>query len=226
MGKRENPPKCECVQLIIVYGGTFDPIHNGHLAVAKAAQKSFNSDIIFLPSADPPHRPATSADASQRADMVELAIAEYSGFSCDRRELHRGGPSYSLLSLQELRLEAGPTQPIAWLIGMDAFLGLPSWHAWQSLFELSHFIVADRPGHSVQAMPDELANACAMRWTDDPMALKRSPSGNVYRLSLPLREESSTAIRGGYASKRHMNKALPEAVAAYIDRNRLYPSGV
>ena len=214
------------MQLIIVYGGTFDPIHNGHLAVAKAAQSTFSSDIIFLPSADPPHRPPTSADANQRSDMVELAIAGHVGFSCDRRELQRGGPSYSLFSLQEWRLEAGPEQPIAWLIGMDAFLGLPSWHAWQHLFELSHFIVAERPGHNVQAISGELAKVCESRWTNDPMVLKQSPAGKVFRLNLPLRDESSTAIRDAYASKRQMNTALPDAVADYINRNCLYPSGV
>jgi nicotinate-nucleotide adenylyltransferase len=226
MGQQQNPSKRECVHLIILYGGTFDPIHNGHLAVANAAQSTFQSDIIFLPSADPPHRPPTSADANQRAEMVELAIAGHASFSCDRRELQRGGPSYSLLSLQEWRLEAGPEQSIAWLIGMDAFLGLPSWHAWQRLFELSHFIVADRPGHNVQEISGELAKVCENRWTNDSMVLNQYPAGKVFRLNLPLRDESSTAIRGAFASNRQMNTSLPDAVADYIKRNRLYPSGV
>ena len=226
MGQWQSPPKRGCVRLIIVYGGTFDPIHNGHLAVAEAAQAVFRTDIIFLPSADPPHRPPTSANALQRAEMVDLAIADYAGFSCDRRELQRGGRSYSLFSLQEWRAQAGPEQPIAWLIGMDAFLGLPGWHAWRSLFELSHFIVVDRPGHSVQAMPEQLARVCASRWVDDAQALTASPAGHVFRLSMPLREESSTVVRGGLAEQRDMNAALPGAVSAYILRNRLYPTGV
>lgn len=224
MGQRQSPSKRGCVRLIIVYGGTFDPIHNGHLAVAEAAQAAFHTDIIFLPSADPPHRPPTSASAGQRADMVELAIAGHPGFSCDRRELRRGGRSYSLLSLQEWRAQAGPEQPIAWLIGMDSFLGLPSWHAWQALFGLSHFIVVDRPGHRIQTMPEQLARICALRRVEDPQALTASPAGRVFRLSMPLREESSTAIRGGLAEQGDMNAALPEAVSVYVARNRLYPT--
>ena len=213
-------------RLIIVYGGTFDPIHNGHLAVAEAAQAAFKADIVFLPSADPPHRPPTSASAGQRAEMVELAIARHPGFSCDRRELLRGGRSYSLLSLQEWRAQAGPDQPIAWLIGIDAFVGLPSWHAWQSLFELSHFIVVDRPGHSMQAMPAELVSTCASRWADVPEILADSPAGRVFRLEMPLRDESSTMIRAGYAGHGGIDGTLADPVSAYILRNRLYATGV
>ena len=226
MVERKDPKKRTRVRLIILYGGTFDPVHHGHLAVAEAAQAAFRTDIIFLPSADPPHRPPASASAGQRAEMVELAIAGHPGFSCDRRELHRPGPSYSLLSLREWRAETGPQQPIAWLIGMDAFLGLPSWHAWQRLFALSHFIVAERPGHNVQELSGELAKACENRWTSDPTILKQYPAGKVFRLNLPLRDESSTAIRSAYATNRQMNTALPVAVASYIKHNRLYPSGV
>jgi nicotinate-nucleotide adenylyltransferase len=226
MGQQQSPAKRGCVRLIIVYGGTFDPIHNGHLAVAEAAQTAFRTDVIFLPSADPPHRPPTSASAGQRADMVELAIAGYPGFSCDRRELRRGGLSYSLLSLREWRAETGPEQPIAWLIGMDSFLGLPAWHAWSELFELSHFIVVDRPEYNAKAMPMELARACEPRWADDPEILKATPAGRVFRLQMPLREESSTSIRHGFAGQNDMNAALPDAVAAFIARNRLYITGV
>ncbi len=214
------------MRLIIVYGGTFDPIHNGHLAVAEAAQAAFRTDIVFLPGADPPHRPPTSVSAAQRAEMVELAIAGHPGFSCDRRELRRPGPSYSMLSLREIRAETGPQQPIAWLIGMDSFLGLPGWHAWRGLFELCHFIVADRPRHSIQTLPAELVSACAKRWADAPEPLAAAPAGRVLRLRMPLREESASAIRAGAAGNGGMHADLPDSVSAYIMRNRLYATGV
>lgn len=214
------------MRLIILYGGTFDPIHNGHLAVATAAQDAFRTDVIFLPAADPPHRPPASASSSQRAEMVELAISGHPGFSCDRRELRRAGPSYSLLSLREWRAETGPRQPIAWLIGMDSFLGLPGWHAWRELFELSHFIVVDRPGHGMQALPEALERVCAQRWTDEPERLEDAPAGRVLRLQMPLREESATMIRAGLAEEHGLRTDLPQAVSAYILRNRLYATGV
>lgn len=214
------------VRLIIVYGGTFDPIHNGHLAVAEAAQATFEADVVFLPGADPPHRPPTSANAVQRAEMVELAIAGHPGFSCDRRELQRGGRSYSLISLREWRAEIGPRQPLAWLIGMDSFLGLSEWHAWRELFELCHFIVADRPGYGIHAMPAELAGVCEPRWADVPELLAGSPAGRVFRLRMPLRGESATSVRAGFAGHGAMGEALADPVSAYILRNRLYATGV
>lgn len=226
MVERKDPKKRTRVRLIILYGGTFDPVHHGHLAVAEAAQAAFRTDIIFLPSADPPHRPPASASAGQRAEMVELAIAGHPGFSCDRRELHRPGPSYSLLSLREWRAETGPLQPIAWLIGMDSFLGLPDWYAWRGLFELSHFIVVDRPGHCVQSLPAELASVCAQRWADTPDLLDATPAGRVFHLQMPPRLESATAVRAGLAGNDGLDADLPDSVSAYILHNRLYATGV
>ena len=217
------------VQLSILYGGTFDPVHDGHLAVAQAAQSQFGSAVHFLPCADPPHRAPASATAVQRAEMIELAIAGLPGLHCDRRELRRGGPSWSLLSLREWRAETGPNHAIAWLIGRDAFLGLPDWHDWQALFGLSHFIVADRPGQLDRPLPEALARACAARWREDPQALRDTPAGAVFRLPLALRTESATAIpaclagRGGQTGPVF---GLPATVADYIAANGLYRTGV
>lgn len=214
------------MRLTLVYGGTFDPPHNGHLAVAAAAATAFGAPVDFLPSADPPHRAPTEATAEQRADMVEAAIAGDIRFACDRRELRRGGPSYSLLTLRELRAELGPERPIGWLIGIDAFLGLDRWHAWRELFEQTHFIVVERPGRSLEAMGDELAQICRPRWRDTPQALTQAPHGLLYRLPMPLRPESATGIRDGLRAGHDMNAQLPAPVAAYIRRHGLYPSGV
>ena len=214
------------MRLTIYYGGTFDPVHNGHLAIAAAAQSAFNTEVILLPSADPPHRPPASASAEQRAAMVELAIAGQPGLRCDPRELHRSGKSYSVLSLRELREEHGPDHPMAWLIGIDSFLGLPSWHHWQDLFGLCHFIVVRRPGLDIDAAGSELSAACEGRWQTDPEALSRCPSGRIYRLPMPLRPESATAVRAGLQAGQNMNAVLTPTVAAYIHRHGLYTSGV
>lgn len=214
------------MRLKLVYGGTFDPPHNGHLAVAAAAAAAFKATVDFLPSADPPHREPTAATAEQRADMVEAAIAGDTRFACDRRELRRGGPSYSLLTLRELRAELGPGQPIGWLIGVDAFLGLDRWHAWRELFGFAHFIVVERSGCSFEGMGVELGAVCRPRWRDTPNALMQAPHGLLYRLPMPLRPESATGIRAGLFAGHDMNAQLPEPVAAYIRRHGLYPSRV
>ncbi len=208
------------------YGGTFDPIHRGHLAVARAAQKALHSEVVFLPSADPPHRAPTSASAMQRADMVELAIVGHKGFSCDRRELQRAGKSYSIDTLRSIRAELGTEQPIVWLLGMDAFLGLDTWHDWLDLFTLCHFVIAQRPGQSLASMGSVLHQACDSRWLDSPASLQTQAAGLLYILPLALRYESSTAIREGLAHTGEVADFLPKSVAEYIKIHQLYASRV
>jgi nicotinate-nucleotide adenylyltransferase len=214
------------VRLSIYYGGTFDPVHNGHLAIATAAQSAFGTDVILLPSADPPHRPPASATAEQRAAMVDLAIAGHPGLRCDRRELQRPGKSYSVLTLRELREELGPDRPLAWLIGIDSFLGLPSWHHWRDLFDLCHFIVVRRPGREIADADALLAAACRDRWQELPEALTQTPAGRIYLLPTALRAESATAIRDGLQTGLNMNTVLAAPVSEYIRRHGLYTSRV
>ncbi|GAE57491.1 hypothetical protein XPR_4126, partial [Xanthomonas arboricola pv. pruni MAFF 301420] len=137
-------------QLHLYYGGTFDPVHLGHLAIACAARDELGALVHLVPAADPPHRPAPGATAAQRARMLELALADTPGLALDTRELQRASrdraPSYTVDTLRALRAELGPTTPIAWLLGADAFVGLSSWHQWEDLFELAHFVIAARPG--------------------------------------------------------------------------------
>ena len=214
------------MRLSIYYGGTFDPVHNGHLAIAAAAHAAFNTDVVLVPSADPPHRPPASASAEQRATMVELAIAGHPELGCDRRELLRSGKSYSVLTLHELREEHGPDMPLAWLIGIDSFLGLPTWHHWQDLFTLCHFIVVPRPGLDMDATDSVLSAACQGRWQTAPEALAEGPSGRMYLLPMALRPESATAVRDGLQTGRNMNTVLASSVSDYIRRHGLYTSKV
>jgi nicotinate-nucleotide adenylyltransferase len=213
------------VTLALYYGGTFDPVHAGHLAVARAVRAAFGIAPAFVPAADPPHRPAPGASAAQRTRMLEIALAAEPGFRVDTRELRRHGPSWTVGTLRELRAEAGPEAPLAWVLGADSFRGLPAWHEWEALLELAHFVVAVRPGHALDPLPPVLAAACAGRWRDDPADLAGAPAGRLFRLDMALHPASATEVRRGLAGGEAHAGWLDPAVAAYIARQGLYRGG-
>ena len=129
-----------------IFGGTFDPIHYGHLRTAFELWQSLKlAEVRFLPTGIPPHRERTLADAALRVEMVRAAVADQPAFVVDDREVRRAGASYTVDTLTELRAEH-PHRSLCLLLGMDAFLGLPAWHRWRELFELAHVVVAHRPG--------------------------------------------------------------------------------
>ncbi len=208
--------------LHILYGGTFDPVHQGHLAVAEAASAAFDADVFLLPSADPPHRAPPGASSMQRAAMLDLAIAGYPRLHVDRRELQRTGPSYSVDTLRGVRAETGPHAPLAWLLGADAFLQLRHWHRWRELFGLAHLVVAIRLGHALDALDPELQAATATRWTRDSSALLGSPGGLLFQLDLAPRCEAASSVRGRVAAGSQWQNDVPSAVAAYILAQGLY----
>jgi nicotinate-nucleotide adenylyltransferase len=209
------------MSLRLCYGGTFDPVHQGHIAVAQFAKKTCDADVYFIPSADPPHRKKPLATARQRADMLQIAIADEPRFFLDIRELHRDKPSYTVDTLRELRAELGPHAPIAWLIGADAFAQLHTWHEWEDLFDLAHFVVALRPGYSMNS-PHFSVKA---RLCDTPEQLGESPAGRVLGLQCPLRSESASAIRHAFAAGEP-SIGLNPAVQAYILEHGLYPKAL
>lgn len=211
--------------LALLYGGTFDPVHAGHLAVAAAAREAIGADVAFLPASDPPHRAAPGASAEQRARMLELAIAGEPGVTVDRRELHRAGPSWTVDTLRGLRAERGPDAPLAWLVGADAFRGLATWHEWRRLFDLAHFVVAVRPGHGLEDLPAALAEASAGRWTDRPEDLAERPAGGLYRLDMPLHPASATELRRRLRAGEPHGGWLSAAVADFIRAHGLYRGG-
>ncbi|MET0580974.1 MAG: nicotinate-nucleotide adenylyltransferase [Pseudoxanthomonas sp.] len=209
--------------LKLFYGGTFDPVHNGHLAIARAARDELDCTVRLMPAADPPHRAPPGADARQRAEMLDLAVIDERGLQVDRRELLRDGPSYTIATLRELRGEYGPLAPIALLIGADSFLGLPTWREWQALFDFAHFVVAPRPGSPLDgSLPPGLKALTEGRWADTPQALEKAPAGRLFLLGQPLYPESASDIRSRIARGDPWQGLLPPAVAAYITRNRLY----
>jgi len=207
----------------VVYGGTFDPVHLGHLAIARGARDALGCAIHFTPAADPPHRPPPGADAAQRVRMLELAIGDEAGLLLDRRELRRDGPSYTVDTLRELRRDLGQAAPVALLLGADSLLGLPAWHQWTALPELCHFIVADREGSDLDArLAPALAAALEGRWSEDPDTLRAAPAGRALRLHQPLHPGSATGVRRAIDAGGAWRGLVPAAVADHIVNRRLY----
>ncbi len=131
---------------IALLGGTFDPVHYGHLRFADDVRRALGLDEVrLLPARDPPHRAGPAATAADRLAMLRLAVAEFPGLAVEERELRRDGKSYTVLTLEELRHE-DPQRPLWLLLGADAFLGLPTWHRWREVFALAHVVVVARPG--------------------------------------------------------------------------------
>jgi nicotinate-nucleotide adenylyltransferase len=205
--------------LLVFYGGTFDPIHDGHLAIARAARDALRAQVRLMPAADPPHRALPGASAEHRARMLDLAVAGEDALMVDRRELRRQGRSYTVETLREVRAEVGPEQPLALLVGADSFLDLPQWKEWQALFGLAHFVVAERPGSPLDA--ERLAFA-AGRETTEVEALRQAPAGRVFRLNQPLHAESASQVRSLIAAGKPWRDYVPAAVAGYIERHGLY----
>ncbi|MFT7286396.1 MAG: nicotinate-nucleotide adenylyltransferase [Halieaceae bacterium] len=209
---------------LAVFGGTFNPVHNGHLRSAAEVLETLElAEIRFMPAALPPHREVPSVSAEDRAAMLELAIAGEARFRCDRRELERAGPSYSYDSLLSLREELGEEQSLSLLVGCDALLGLPGWYRWRELFDLAHVLVMARPGWALptEGVVAELLRERAM----DVVAVSARPAGGVLTLSLTPWDISATAIRGLLQSGHRVEHLLPERVLDYIRAHRMYENG-
>lgn len=209
--------------LHLLYGGTFDPVHEGHLAVARAALVACAADRVdFVPAADPPHRKAPGASALQRAEMLQLAIGGEQGLGLDLCELRRMGPSFTIDTLRAWRATRGDEAPLGFLIGADAFLGLATWREWPALLELAHWVVAHRPGSVLEGLSEPLAAACRNREVAQSSALHAAPGGCLFHLALPHQPESATAMRAALALGQAHPAGLPLAVAQYIAANGLY----
>lgn len=204
-------------------GGTFDPVHLGHLRSAVELHEALGLDRVHLvPAHVPPHREAPGIDAEQRLAMLEAGIGDTPGLIADDRELHREGPSYSSDTLASLRRDYGEAARLVMTIGFDAFLKLHRWHAPERLFELAHVVVIDRPGHQ-GSLPDALEALVADRRVADADALFRRPAGGLLHLRLPSRMAiSATDLRSRLAGGRSVRYLLPEAVEDYIHSHHLY----
>lgn len=198
-----------------VFGGMFDPIHYGHLRTAHELFELLDLEAIaFVPAGDPPHRPRPLADGATRHAMVRAAIRDDRRFLVDDRELRRAGLSYTVLTLEEIRAERG-RQPIALIMGMDAFAGLGGWHRAAELIDLAHIIVAVRPG--AEPPRDGLAaELLCDRACDDARRLASVPAGLVYVNMGTQLDVSSSAVRDVVAAGRDPRYLMPEAVRRII----------
>lgn len=209
--------------LHVLYGGTFDPVHDGHLGIARHASDALDAEIRLMPAADPPHKGPTHADAEQRAEMLRLAIDGQARLQLDLRELERDGPSYTVDTLRALRGEVGLAQPWAILVGADSFRALDSWSRWRELFELAHIVVAQRPGNGLDdALPEAVAAAATGRWAASAQELHACAAGRILVLRQPLFPQSASELRRRIAAGEPWRDWVPPAVARYIDRHGLY----
>lgn len=218
--------------LRILYGGTFDPVHNGHIAVAEAVAQAYATPVWLIPAADPPHRAAPGASASQRAEMLDLAVAGHSSLQVDRRELARGGASYSIDTLREVRVEIGADASLVWLLGSDALAGLASWKHWQAIFELAHVLAFKRPGSELdgpwlERHAPEVYAEIAPRWCAGADLAARAAGGFASFSPATERPESASEVRREIAGGAGWTHLVPPGVGRYIHNHRLYgASGV
>jgi nicotinate-nucleotide adenylyltransferase len=204
-----------------VFGGTFDPIHYGHLRTAFELLQALRlAQVRFLPTGSPPHREAPLASSELRLEAVRAAVAGQPGFSVDDREIRRGGPSYSVDTLTELRREH-PQRSLCLLLGMDAFLGMPTWHRWHEIFELSHVVVAHRPGWKAP-ITGPLGEVMVDRGTGSVRDLHGSLAGRIYVHAVTQLEISSTELRALIMSGRDLRYLVPDAVRELIGRSGCY----
>lgn len=192
---------------LALFGGTFDPIHIGHLSVAWEAAELLDAEVRLMPASVPPHRSAPTASAEQRVAMLRAALRGQSRLTLDTRELDRSGPSYTIDTLDEFRQEFGD-RPLVLLLGADAFAGLRSWQRWRDLFDVAHIGVINRPGVDT-FISVELERAVAPRRTDDPAVIREQPAGRVIELTVTPLEISASRIRELLAAGRDPRYLLP-----------------
>jgi nicotinate-nucleotide adenylyltransferase len=213
-----------------ILGGTFDPVHFGHLRLAQEIGGLLRlAEVRFIPSGTPPHRTAPHVTPQQRLEMVRLAIADNPLFAADDREVRRSGPGYTIDTLTELRREAGGTRPLCVLLGADAFLELATWHRWHELFGLAHLIVAHRPGFPPESwparMPQPLAREYEARQLKQPLAVHWSPAGGIATQAIAALDISASRIRDSLRHGVSPRYLLPAPVLDYIRDNNLYSGG-
>jgi nicotinate-nucleotide adenylyltransferase len=211
---------------LALLGGTFDPVHFGHLRIASDTAAALKlPEVRLIPSKTPVHRAQPGASETQRLDMLRLAVADVLPLAVDDRELTRDTPSYTALTLASLRAEF-PERPLIWLIGIDAFMHIKRWYDWPRLFELAHFVVLNRPGFAVsQALSPQLADVWQARLARTPDALVASTHGHIYLHTVTPQAISATEIRNTIAAggdDAALAPLLPAPVLAYIRAHRLY----
>ncbi len=212
---------------LALLGGTFDPIHFGHLRLAEELAESLRiPQVRLIPAGQPPHRGQPRADARHRLEMARRAVAGNPRFLVDDRELRRAAPSYSVDTLADLRAELPARTPLVLFMGADAFLGLTTWHEWRRLFELAHIAVAQRPGFSAaaweDALPDPLRRLLATHRGEQADEILDKPCGRIFLQRITQLDISASQIRERALRGQSLRYLLPDAVIDYLNENQLY----
>jgi nicotinate-nucleotide adenylyltransferase len=210
-----------------ILGGTFDPIHYGHLRLAEELAGTLRLDQVrIVPSGTPPHRSAPGASAEHRLAMAECAAAGNARFIVDAREVRRAGPGYSFDTLAEMRAEIGDARPLVLIVGADAFLEFATWHRWHEIFGVAHIAVAHRPGYPLERwserMPQPLAREYQARLMQQPLATHLAPAGGVVVVPFTALEISATAVRDMLRAGASPRYLVPDIILEYIQKHRLY----
>ncbi|HHR6130329.1 TPA: nicotinate-nucleotide adenylyltransferase [Providencia alcalifaciens] len=206
-----------------LFGGTFDPIHYGHLRPVEALANQVGlQKVILLPNHVPPHRPQPEASPTQRLEMVKLAIQNNPLFTVDTRELQRNTPSFTIETLSELRQELGHEQPLAFIIGQDSLLSINTWHGWTQLLDKCHLLVCARPGYATHFTDPDMQQWLQQHQVQDPQVLSQTPYGSIFIGDTPLVNISATEIREQLSEGLACEDLLPSAVYRYIQQQHLY----
>ncbi len=209
------------MKTIAIFGGTFDPIHNGHLQSALELKRQLQLDQVrLLPCHRPPHRDTPGCSSSQRLEMVQLAVAG-TDLIVDDREMLRPGLSYSVDTLEQYRREFGDAVSLCWVMGTDAFAHFDRWHRWQDFLSLAHIIVISRPDAPLPTA-GPIAELAARHQLTDESDLQVRPSGSILFVTLQPYPISATGIRAAIASEKKVARFLPAAVLNYIHVHQLY----
>ena len=210
-----------------LFGGTFDPVHFGHLRLAEEAIGDLGlGGVRWIPAGQPPHRGRPQVTGQQRLEMVLRSTAENARFSVDASEVAAAAPSYTVHTLERLRGELGADRSLVLLVGADAFAGLPTWYRWRDLFDLAHIAVSQRPGFPVAAgsLPPELAAEFSARRLSAAGGLKRAPAGGIATFTMTQLAISATRLRELLAAGKSVRYLLPDSVLDYINLYQLYKS--
>ena len=210
------------MRLIGILGGTFDPIHNGHIRLAiEVLEKLKLDEVKLIPANIPPHRPTPFASSADRKKMIKLAISDEKKLSIDLREIENGNISYTVNTLKSLRDEFS-NDIIFLIIGVDVFNMIDGWKEWQSLLNYTHIIVANRSSDNEENISGALRKWRNENKIDDINFLTSALSGYIYYIDTPIVEISSSMIRKHYTKHKNIEKYLPSNVITYIKENNLY----
>lgn len=210
--------------LVGILGGTFDPIHYGHLRMAEDLADALQLDTVhFIPSANPPHKQSPITSAKDRCEMVKLAIASNPRFMLDDRELRREGASYTIDTLLSLREDLGEQTALCLIMGSDAFAEFDSWHRWQEILQHCHLVLVERPNIQLDgALRTELQSLLRDHYVQSPEKLSSSSAGLINIQRITALDISATAIRQHLITGRSSRYLLPDTVIDYIQKQHLY----